>query len=124
MSQRPSAVVILAAGVGTRMVSTTPKVLHEICGRSLLGHVLAAVETLDPEQVVVVVGHGRELVTSHLAEIAPQAVAVVQEQQNGTGHAVRVALAALTGSGTPLAGGPVVVVAGDTPLLTDRKSVV
>lgn len=101
------------------MVSTTPKVLHAIAGRSLLGHVLAAVEGLDPEHLVVVVGHGREQVSEHLAAIAPQAVAVVQEQQNGTGHAVRVALEGLAASGVALDGsGPVLVVAGDTPLLT------
>ncbi|MFC6236772.1 bifunctional UDP-N-acetylglucosamine diphosphorylase/glucosamine-1-phosphate N-acetyltransferase GlmU [Longivirga aurantiaca] len=118
-SPRPSAVVVLAAGEGTRMVSTTPKVLHEIAGRSLLGHVLAAVAGLDPEHLVVVVGHGRERVTEHLASIAPSAVAVVQEQQNGTGHAVRVALEGLEATGVALDGsGPVLVVAGDTPLLT------
>jgi bifunctional UDP-N-acetylglucosamine pyrophosphorylase/glucosamine-1-phosphate N-acetyltransferase len=101
------------------MVSTTPKVLHAIAGRSLLGHVLAAVDGLDPEHLVVVVGHGRERVVEHLAAIAPQAVAVVQEQQNGTGHAVRVALEGLAASGVALDGsGPVLVVAGDTPLLT------
>ena len=101
------------------MVSTTPKVLHEIAGRSLLGHVLAAVAGLDPEQLVVVVGHGRERVTEHLAAIAPSALAVVQEQQNGTGHAVRVALEGLEATGVALEGtGPVLVVAGDTPLLT------
>ena len=101
------------------MVSTTPKVLHEIAGRSLLGHVLAAVADLDPEHLVVVVGHGRERVTEHLASIAPAAVAVVQEQQNGTGHAVRVALEGLEATGVALEGtGPVLVVAGDTPLLT------
>jgi len=101
------------------MVSTTPKVLHQIAGRSLLGHVLAAVADLDPEHLVVVVGHGRERVTEHLASIAPAAVAVVQEQQNGTGHAVRVALEGLEATGVALEGtGPVLVVAGDTPLLT------
>lgn len=101
------------------MVSTTPKVLHEIAGRSLLGHVLAAVAGLDPEHLVVVVGHGRERVTEHLASIAPSALAVVQEQQNGTGHAVRVALEGLEATGVALDGtGPVLVVAGDTPLLT------
>ncbi len=101
------------------MVSTTPKVLHEIAGRSLLGHVLAAVEGLDPLHLVVVVGHARDRVTDHLAAIAPAALAVVQEQQNGTGHAVRVALEGLAASGVTLDGsGPVLVVAGDTPLLT------
>jgi len=100
------------------MVSTTPKVLHELAGRSLLRHVLAAVDGLDPEQLVVVVGHGRDRVVEHLAAVAPSALPVVQEQQNGTGHAVRVALEGLAASGAVLGDGPVLVVAGDTPLLT------
>lgn len=101
------------------MRSATPKVLHEVAGRTLLGHVLAAVTTLDPDHVVVVVGHGRDQVSAYLAEAAPGAVVVVQEQQNGTGHAVRVALDCLDAAGVTLDGtGPLLVVAGDTPLLT------
>ncbi|HVF06707.1 MAG TPA: bifunctional UDP-N-acetylglucosamine diphosphorylase/glucosamine-1-phosphate N-acetyltransferase GlmU [Frankiaceae bacterium] len=106
----PSAVVVLAAGEGKRMRSATPKVLHEICGRSLLGHVLAAVEPLGAERVLVVVGHGREAVTAALPEhVTP----VVQAEQNGTGHAVRLALDAV-----PDLTGPVLVLYGDMPLLT------
>src|SRR3954452_10175243 len=90
---RPAAVIVLAAGQGKRMKSETPKVLHAMCGRTLLGHVLRAVTPLDPEQVVVVVGHGRDAVTESLADTGARAV--VQEQQNGTGHAVRIALDAL-----------------------------
>ncbi|MET9910234.1 bifunctional UDP-N-acetylglucosamine diphosphorylase/glucosamine-1-phosphate N-acetyltransferase GlmU [Streptomyces sp. NPDC006476] len=111
---RPAAVVVLAAGEGTRMKSATPKVLHEICGRSLVGHVLAAARELDPENLVVVVGHAREKVAAHLAETDPAARTAVQEEQNGTGHAVRIALEGLGGS----VEGTVVVVCGDTPLLT------
>ncbi|WP_399138645.1 bifunctional UDP-N-acetylglucosamine diphosphorylase/glucosamine-1-phosphate N-acetyltransferase GlmU [Streptomyces sp. NBUA17] len=111
---RPVAVVVLAAGEGTRMKSATPKVLHELCGRSLVGHVLAAAGELDPENLVAVVGHAREKVTAHLAEIAPDLRTAVQEQQNGTGHAVRVGLEVLGGA----VDGTVVVVCGDTPLLT------
>ncbi|MFF3466007.1 bifunctional UDP-N-acetylglucosamine diphosphorylase/glucosamine-1-phosphate N-acetyltransferase GlmU [Streptomyces sp. NPDC001984] len=111
---RPAAVVVLAAGEGTRMKSATPKVLHEICGRSLVGHVLAAARELNPENLVVVVGHAREAVTAHLGGIDPQVRTAVQEQQNGTGHAVRMALEELGGS----VDGTVVVVCGDTPLLT------
>ena len=111
---RLAAVVILAAGEGTRMRSSrTPKVLHELLGRTLVGHVVAASRTLDPEHLVVVVGHGREQVTAHLAEIDPQASAVVQHEQNGTGHAVRVALETMPGLA-----GTVVVLPGDAPLLT------
>ncbi len=97
------------------MKSATPKVLHETNGATLLGHVLAAVSALQPDHLVVVVGHGRDLVVERLASIAPDARTAVQEQQNGTGHAVRVALAALEGERLD---GPVLVVAGDTPLLT------
>jgi len=96
------------------MKSATPKVLHEICGRSLVGHVLAAARELEPENLVVVVGHAREKVTAHLAETDPAVRTTVQAQQNGTGHAVRIALDELGGS----VDGTVVVVCGDTPLLT------
>ncbi len=110
---RPAAVVVLAAGEGTRMRSATvPKVLHALGGRSMLGHVVRAARELDPEHLVVVVGHAREQVSAALAELDPGARAVVQEQQRGTGHAVRVALDALG----PLSG-TVVVVPGDAPLL-------
>ncbi|WP_078947871.1 bifunctional UDP-N-acetylglucosamine diphosphorylase/glucosamine-1-phosphate N-acetyltransferase GlmU [Streptomyces griseus] len=111
---RPAAVVVLAAGEGTRMKSATPKVLHELCGRSLVGHVLAAARELDPQNLVVVVGHAREKVTGHLGEIDPDVRTAVQAEQNGTGHAVRMALEELGGS----VDGTVVVVCGDTPLLT------
>ena len=96
------------------MKSATPKVLHAICGRSLVGHVLAAARELDPENLVVVVGHAREKVGAHLAEIDPAVRTAVQAEQNGTGHAVRIALDELGGS----VDGTVVVVCGDTPLLT------
>src|ERR1044072_7884646 len=94
---RPAAVVVLAAGEGTRMKSATPKVLHEICGRSLVGHVLAAARELDPENLVVVVGHAREKVGAHLAGTDADVRTAVQAQQNGTGHAVRMALEELGG---------------------------
>src|SRR5258708_8136291 len=86
---RPAAVIILAAGEGKRMKSRTPKVLHSLCGRSMLGHALAAAEDVDPERLVVVTGHGRDQVGPEVARLAPDATVVVQEQQLGTGHAVR-----------------------------------
>jgi bifunctional UDP-N-acetylglucosamine pyrophosphorylase/glucosamine-1-phosphate N-acetyltransferase len=91
-----------------------PKVLHGFAGRSLLGHVLAATSGLGAAQTVVVVGHRREEVTEHLAAIAPDAEPVVQAEQHGTGHAVRLALEAIA----PDTDGSVVVLPGDTPLLT------
>lgn len=96
------------------MKSATPKVLHDICGRSLVGHVLAAARELNPANLVVVVGHAREKVTAHLTEIDPKARTAVQEQQNGTGHAVRMGLEELGET----VDGTVVVVCGDTPLLS------
>lgn len=110
--------VILAAGEGKRMRSTTPKVLHQVAGRSLLGHVLEAAAAVDPEHVIVVIGHGREQVAAHVEEIAPWALTVVQEEQRGTGHAVRVALDDMSARGIVLTAGPVIVLTGDTPLLT------
>jgi bifunctional UDP-N-acetylglucosamine pyrophosphorylase / glucosamine-1-phosphate N-acetyltransferase len=110
---RPAAVIVLAAGEGTRMKSSTPKVMHTLGGRSLVGHALAASRGTDPERVIVVVGSGRELVTGHLAEIDPGAVPVVQEPRNGTGHAVRIALT----EAAPDVTGTVLVVCGDVPLL-------
>ncbi|MGK4907694.1 bifunctional UDP-N-acetylglucosamine diphosphorylase/glucosamine-1-phosphate N-acetyltransferase GlmU [Streptomyces albus] len=111
---RPAAVVVLAAGEGTRMKSATPKVLHEICGRSLVGHVVSAARALDPAQLVVVVGHAREKVTAHLAGLDAQIRTAVQHEQNGTGHAVRMALAELADEDLS---GTVLVTCGDTPLL-------
>jgi len=111
--QRPLTAIVLAAGEGTRMKSPTrPKVLHGFAGRSLLGHALAAVAPLQPEVTAVVIGHRREEVAAHLAEIAPAARPVVQAEQRGTGHAVRTALDAVQP-----AGGTVLVLPGDAPLL-------
>ncbi len=117
---RPAAVIVLAAGEGKRMRSATPKVLHRMCGRTLLGHVLAAAGELDPERTAVVIGHGRELVADHLTAIDPGASAVVQDRQGGTGHATRLALEALQAAGMTVdaVSGTVVVLPGDSPLLT------
>lgn len=99
------------------MKSATPKVLHDICGRSLVGHVVNAARAVDPGHLVVVVGHAREQVTAHLAEAAAEARTAVQYEQSGTGHAVRMGLEELSGSGIAL-DGTVLVTCGDTPLLT------
>ena len=108
-----AAVVVLAAGEGKRMRSARSKLLHEVGGHSLLSYAVTAAASLQPQHVVVVVGHLREQVEEHLAEIAPHVTTVVQEEQRGTGHAVQVALAAL-----PELHGDVVVTYGDVPLLT------
>ncbi|HEY7276121.1 MAG TPA: bifunctional UDP-N-acetylglucosamine diphosphorylase/glucosamine-1-phosphate N-acetyltransferase GlmU [Trebonia sp.] len=108
----PAAVVILAAGEGTRMKSRTPKVLHKLSGRSLLGHAIAAAGDLAPQRLVVVVGHAREEVAAAAVAAAPQADIVVQEQQLGTGHAVRMVIESVGAMA-----GTVIVTYGDMPLL-------
>ncbi len=112
---RLESVVVLAAGEGTRMKSSTPKVLHPIAGRSLVGHVLHAVNALSPQHVRVVVGAGREAVEAHIKEIAPTAHTVFQERRGGTGHATQLALADADISGT------ILILAGDTPMLTSAS---
>jgi bifunctional UDP-N-acetylglucosamine pyrophosphorylase / glucosamine-1-phosphate N-acetyltransferase len=108
-----AAVVILAAGEGKRMKSSRSKLLHEIAGHSMLSYAVSAATTMQPQHIIVVIGHLRDQVAAHLAEIAPHVLTAVQEQQLGTGHAVQVALdqlADLTGD--------VIVTMGDVPMLT------
>ncbi len=109
---RPAAVIVLAAGEGTRMRSATPKALHEVCGQTMLGHCLAVAAGLRPERLIVVVGHHAERVSAHAREQAPDALVVVQDYLGGTGHAVRVVLETV---GT--INGTVLVTYADTPLL-------
>lgn len=108
------AAVVLAAGKGTRFRSDTPKVLHEVAGRSMLRWVLAALRPLDLDRVVVVVGHGHEEVAADAAD-APglEIVTVHQAEQRGTGHALRVAFEADALDGVD----NVLVVPGDAPLI-------
>lgn len=110
---RVAAVVIMAAGAGTRMKSATAKVLHQLAGRSMLSYAVDAASAVEPDHLVVVVGFQRDQVEAHLAEVAPQVTTAVQEQQLGTGDAVRSGLAGL---GDLV--GDVVVTSGDVPLLT------
>jgi len=110
-------VIVLAAGGGTRMKSKTMKVLHRIGGRTMIGHVLAAVGGLEPTRVCAVIGHQRELVGPHVLECLPETVLAVQEAQLGTGHAVRVALEALAEHEVAPDSGTVLIAYGDTPLL-------
>lgn len=108
MSAQISTVVILAAGQGKRMNSTLPKVLHEVCGKPMVLHVIDAARAVGAGRVVVVLGHGHEQVRPHLP---PDCVVALQEQQLGTGHAVLAAAAQILP-------GPVLVLPGDTPLVT------
>lgn len=109
MAKRGVAVVVLAAGQGTRMKSRLPKVLHPVAGKPMLHHVLDAAATLRPQRVVVVVGKGQDMVAAAAAPAKP----AVQDPPQGTGHAVMAALPALKGFE-----GDVLVLFGDTPLLT------
>ena len=111
--QSPAAVIVLAAGAGTRMKSATPKVLHEMCGRSLLGHAIHAARDLFPQSVAVVVRHQRDRVAEHALAVDPNVLIADQDDIKGTGRAVWCGLQALPED----LEGPVVVMAGDTPLL-------
>lgn len=129
---RPAAVMILAAGEGTRMKSSMPKVLHRIGGRSLLHHAIAAAQGLEPERLVVVVRHARDQVAAHAHEAAADALMADQDDVPGTGRAVWCGLSAL--DATAMAGaaarglaredvmamratGPIVVTSADVPLV-------
>ena len=111
---RPAAVIVLAAGEGTRMKSAVPKVLHSIGGRTLLGHAIAAARGTGAEHLSVVVRHERDLVAAHVAEVAPDAVIADQDEVKGTGRATECALDALPGD----LDGTVLVTYGDVPLLS------
>ena len=118
MAYRPLSAIVLAAGEGTRMRSSTPKVLHTLCGRPMLLHVLDTLTALPLERIVVVVGHGAERVTKavheHLATEIPIEF-VEQRVQRGTGDAASVGLTAFADS--PDADDDVFLLMGDVPLL-------
>jgi bifunctional UDP-N-acetylglucosamine pyrophosphorylase/glucosamine-1-phosphate N-acetyltransferase len=109
MTKTKTAIVVLAAGLGTRMKSGLPKVMHPLAGRPMIAHLMATLEALEPERLVVVVGAEMEAVAK---AVAPWPT-VVQEQRLGTGHAVMAARDALDGFD-----GDVLVVYGDTPLIS------
>ncbi|AHM02560.1 N-acetylglucosamine-1-phosphate uridyltransferase / Glucosamine-1-phosphate N-acetyltransferase [Roseibacterium elongatum DSM 19469] len=112
-SPRPIALIVLAAGAGTRMKSDLPKPLHPIGGAPMIAHALAAGRALEPARIVVVTGHGAEAVETALDEIAPEVVCVRQDRQLGTGHAVLQAAPALEGFE-----GDAVVLYADTPFVS------
>jgi len=112
-TSRPAAVIVLAAGEGTRMKSAIPKVLHTIGGRTLLGHAIAAARGVDPQYLAIVVRHGRDLVAAHVAAVDAEAVIADQDEVMGTGRATECALDALPEQ----LEGTVLVTYGDVPLL-------
>ena len=111
------AVIVLAAGAGTRMKSKTPKILHEIGGRSLVGHALHGAAALNPDHLVAVVSHERERVTAAINDVAAElgrtVVIAEQEQPLGTGDAARAGMTGLPADFD----GTVIVTVADAPLL-------
>ncbi|WP_299358457.1 bifunctional UDP-N-acetylglucosamine diphosphorylase/glucosamine-1-phosphate N-acetyltransferase GlmU [uncultured Paracoccus sp.] len=112
MTESSVALIVLAAGQGSRMLSDLPKVLHRLGGVPLVGHALAAGRSVDPDRVVVVAGHGAEAVTRAVARLDPDARVALQPEQLGTGHAVAQALPLLEDFD-----GRVLVLYGDTPFV-------
>lgn len=112
-----TAVVVLAAGAGTRMRSKTPKVLHSLAGRSMLAHALHAANEIDPAYLITVVGHDRAQVGAAVHAVAEdlgrEIITAIQEQQLGTGHAVQCALTSVPADFT----GDLLVTSADVPLL-------
>jgi bifunctional UDP-N-acetylglucosamine pyrophosphorylase/glucosamine-1-phosphate N-acetyltransferase len=108
----PVALIVLAAGKGTRMHSDLPKVLHEVAGAPLLVHAIASGAALGPSRIVVVAGHGADAVRAAVAAHDPEAEVVLQAEQRGTAHAVAQAAPALAGFD-----GDALVLYGDTPLI-------
>ncbi|AQP47986.1 UDP-N-acetylglucosamine diphosphorylase/glucosamine-1-phosphate N-acetyltransferase [Tessaracoccus aquimaris] len=108
-----AAVVVLAAGGGTRMKSSKSKLLHEVAGKPMLSFAVSAAAALDPEHLVVVVGHQREQVEAQLEQLSAAVTTAVQDQQLGTGHAVACGL-----NGLGDLQGEVVVTYADVPMLT------
>ncbi|WP_339621217.1 bifunctional UDP-N-acetylglucosamine diphosphorylase/glucosamine-1-phosphate N-acetyltransferase GlmU [uncultured Salinibacterium sp.] len=113
MTEHTLAVIVLAAGQGTRMKSAKPKVLHRLAGRELIGHVVASARELNPDHVIAVVRHQRDEVVATLTELMPDILIVDQDDIPGTGRAVEVAVDSLPADFD----GDVVVVSGDVPLL-------
>ena len=106
------ALIILAAGKGTRMQSDLPKVLHKVAGAPLLVHAMKAGASLEPEKTVIVAGHGSELVAAAAQDWSDDVDVVLQTEQLGTAHAVLQARNALTGFE-----GDAIVLYGDTPFI-------
>jgi bifunctional UDP-N-acetylglucosamine pyrophosphorylase/glucosamine-1-phosphate N-acetyltransferase len=113
MSARGLVCVVLAAGNGTRMVSATPKVMHQLAGRTLLGHVLATASSLDTSDLYVVLRHQKELIGEYVSKNYPKAIQVDQDEIAGTGRAVEVTLEKIPADFV----GEVLVVSGDVPLM-------
>jgi bifunctional UDP-N-acetylglucosamine pyrophosphorylase / glucosamine-1-phosphate N-acetyltransferase len=106
---------VLAAGEGKRMRSVRAKVLHPICGSPLIAHLIDSVSALDPKKIVAVLGHQKEQVEIWLSENYPRVETVIQNEQLGTGHAVKIALSEIN-----LINGQVLIAPADMPLVTSE----
>ena len=117
MTARSSLTIVLAAGEGTRMRSSLPKVLHPVAHQSLLAHVLAAAPKRTGTALAVVIGPDHHAVAEEAKRIRPDALTFVQSERLGTAHAVLAAREAIAGGADDL-----LIAFGDTPLISDRKS--
>jgi bifunctional UDP-N-acetylglucosamine pyrophosphorylase / glucosamine-1-phosphate N-acetyltransferase len=112
----PLVTVILAAGQGKRMQDPTkPKVLYELAGTPLIGHVLAQAKSVESSRTIVIVGFGRDKVIEYVKSVSPQSEFAVQDQQLGTGHALQQTTSVLEGFD-----GNILILYGDVPLLTNE----
>ncbi len=116
---RPAAVIVLAAGQGTRMKSSRSKVVHPVAGLSMIGHALRAARGIDPEYLVTVVRHQRDMVVEEVLRVDPTVLIADQDEIPGTGSAVRCGLDALAARMGAIAG-TIVVTSGDVPMLTSE----
>jgi bifunctional UDP-N-acetylglucosamine pyrophosphorylase/glucosamine-1-phosphate N-acetyltransferase len=117
MTARSCLAIVLAAGEGTRMRSSKPKVLHEVAGRSLLAHVLSAIAKAGVTSAAVVVGPGQDKVAAEAERVLPSAATFTQHERRGTAHAVLAAKPALEKPGLEKSYDDILVVYGDTPLI-------
>ncbi|HAJ94968.1 MAG TPA: bifunctional UDP-N-acetylglucosamine diphosphorylase/glucosamine-1-phosphate N-acetyltransferase GlmU [Actinobacteria bacterium] len=106
-------IIILAAGKGKRMKSEIPKVLHRICGKPLIYHILKQVISLEPKNVFIIIGHKKKIVREYLDSNFPSVKAIDQDRQSGTGHAVMMASDDFSGMGKNI-----LILSGDSPLIT------
>jgi bifunctional UDP-N-acetylglucosamine pyrophosphorylase/glucosamine-1-phosphate N-acetyltransferase len=108
-------VIILAAGKGKRMKSETPKVLHKLCGKPMIYYILKQVQSLDPKNIFIVIGHKKEDVRKYIADDFPSVKTVDQDKQAGTAHAVMMAARYFDEMGSNI-----LVLSGDSPLITSQ----
>jgi len=115
MAETEIAIILLAAGQGSRMKSELPKVLHEIAGAPMLAHAMKGAEAVAPSRMIIVAGHGFDAVTKTVADLSESAQVVRQQEQKGTAHAADMARSALANFE-----GDAIVLYGDTPFISPQ----